>query len=347
MLEIKTIQDYYELSPHHQSAILKELKTKIRLEDWLRLQNEKRKRKRRLMVSSNIFLKRPEYVIEREDIVAKPRDGSDIHPSQIHKCVKKIWMDCSFIEMDVPVFQRDDSDGLVYDSNKEPVVVGTEKAMVPYYLLGEEYIDPRLQMIFDMGHAWHDKMQGYGARGAWGPKKNYRDEVAIDPDEKDEQGNIVNPRAEQYWIKGAVDGVLDPYLINVSGLGKVAIRVLHEYKTINSNGYKNLSKPKSDHMWQATIYSMALDVPIVVYVYTNKDNCQLADFPVPFDRNLWAKIEAKIRKVQHYVEGHIVPPWEETSAVLSPRECMECPYVKLCQPPQSAVKKLTAQARRR
>ena len=146
-----------------------------------------------------------------------------------------------------------------------------------------------------------------------------------------------------YWIKGHVDALIDPYVITVPGIGNVAIRIVHEYKTINSNGYRSLTnKPKSDHVWQATIYSMMLDAPIVVYIYTNKDNCQQADFPIPFDYNLWAKIEEKIRKIQYYVEAKMAPPWEETNAVLSPRECIECPYLKLCEPPQSAVQKLTA-----
>lgn len=346
MLEINTIQDFDNLNSHHRSAILKELKTKIRLEDWLRGQNNARNKRKRLRLA-NPKARAVEYVIEGTDKEVTARDGSDIHPSQITKCLKKIWMDCMDVEMDVPVYARDDNGRLVYadKGDPEPVITEYRRDRVPYYLLAEEYIEPRLQMIFDMGHAWHDVIQGYGKRGAWGPKKNYHEEVAIDPDASGVDGDIINSMAELYWIKGAVDAVISPYYLEVPGMGKVAIRVIHEYKTINSNGYSKLTKPKPDHMWQASIYSAVLDIPIVVYIYTNKDNCQMADFPVAFDHGLWQTIEAKIRKVQHLVNTNSVPDWSETSAVKNPRECAGCGYLKLCQPPQPEVAKLSARRR--
>jgi len=313
MIEIRSINDFLQLSEFHRSIILKELKTKIRLEDWLRALNDKKKR---VLRNSKTFRMACRKCEGKGDIVIVPRDGRDVHPSQIHKCLKKIWFDCNDV-----VVEREG--------------VPTK---VPYAEFAEEYIDPRLRMIFDMGHAWHDTMQGYGAKGAWCPKKSYRSEVEIDPDKK-KNGQAVHPMAEAYWIRGSADAVLDLYVINIPGLGEIGIRLIHEYKTINSNGYGRLTKPKSDHKWQATIYSVALDVPVVVYIYTNKDNCQLADFPISFDVMLWKKIEEKIEKVQYYTEQEGTPPWEETSAVLSPRDCTECPYQKLCNPPQAEAKR--------
>ncbi len=117
-------------------------------------------------------------------------------------------------------------------------------------------------------------------------------------------------------------------------MGQVSIRVIHEYKSINDNGYTNLKSPKVDHKWQASIYSRVFDVPIVVYLYINKDSNKLVDFPVPFDFELWTSIEQKIEKIQHYVNGQQVPPWEETSAVLKPKDCESCPYLRICNPPQ-------------
>ena len=111
------------------------------------------------------------------------------------------------------------------------------------------------------------------------------------------------------------------------------IRVIHEYKTINSNNYSKLTKPKSEHRWQATIYSAVFDAPIVVFLYVNKDNCQLADFTIPFDGGLWKEICDKIGVVQHYLGADRMPAWEHTSAVRNPSECSECPYRKVCKPP--------------
>ena len=324
MLEIRSIADFRSLPPVHQSSILKELKTKIRLEDWLRSLNDKKKNK----------LTKPIDVRCRNcggagTITLTPRNASDIHPSQLHKCVKKIWMDCSTVMVDFPVL----------DAKGNPTG-SVEQREVPYTEYAEGYIEPRLRIIFDIGHGVHDMFQGYGYRGAWGPGKNYQAEYKVDPDAKHADGTAVHPLAEAFWIRGAIDAVIDPYLIKeVPGLGPVAIRVIHEYKTINSNGYGRLTRPKADHKWQATIYAVAVDAPVIIFIYLNKDNSQFADFPVPVEPGMVAEIEKKIAKIQYYVEAGQCPPWEETASTENPYECQSCEYMRICNPPISGKKK--------
>jgi len=93
MLEIRTIDDFAALAPHHQSAILKELKTKMRLDDWLRAENKKRTERMR---SGEVI------TIPRKDLVIRARDGTDIHPSSITRCLKRVVMDCMTVPTDVP-----------------------------------------------------------------------------------------------------------------------------------------------------------------------------------------------------------------------------------------------------
>lgn len=298
MLMINTIADFYNLSEHHRIAILKALDTKTRLIDWL-----DKKAREPVRWHKHSFKGKCRECDGAGYYIHTPRDSRDIHPSQITKCIKKIWFDCT-------VSDQVDPDG-------DPI---------PFYVYSEEYVDPYLQMIFDIGHGIHDQFQTYGLKGAWGPA--YSVETEINPD----AGDL--PLAEVFWIRGSVDGLLTPYIIQVPGIGEVGVRVIHEYKSINDNGYTNLKSPKVDHKWQATIYSMVFNVPIVVYLYVNKDSMKLADFPVPFDFQLWQTIEQKIEKIQYYVDGRKVPPWEETSAVLKPKECESCPYLRLCNPPQ-------------
>lgn len=177
-------------------------------------------------------------------------------------------------------------------------------------------------------------MQSYGKGGAWGDSKLYHPEATIDPDAMTFDGQPVHELATQLWIKGHVDAVIDRYVIdNVPGIGPVSIRLVHEYKTINGNGYSKLTRPLAKHKMQATIYAAVFDIPIVVYFYTNKDDNKMADFPVPFDHTIWNEVVAKITQVQHYVNNGLVPPWELTSAVKNQAECMECGYRKTCQPP--------------
>lgn len=301
MLEINTISQFLELPTQLRDEIQKAIRAKDRLDNWLRSQNKR--------IGIDLPKMEPHWEtctrckpwgqpgwVWREE---HERDNSDIHPSQIDKCLKALWLSCSG-----------------YDEQLE------------------EIIDPRLRQLFDLGSAWHLVMQGYGKRGAWGDPALYHPESTIDPDATTFDDHPIHPLATQLWIKGHVDSVIDRYIIDhVPGIGPVSIRLIHEYKTINVNGYSKLTRPMAKHKMQATIYAAVFDIPIVVYFYTNKDDNKMADFPVPFDHTIWNEAVSKIVQVQSYVNSGQVPPWELTSAVKNQSECMECGYRKTCQPP--------------
>ena len=301
MLEINTVSEFLALPTPLRDEVQKAIRAKDRLDNWLRSQNKRVDSAPKKMephwepCRSCKKWDQPGWVWKEEH----ERDNSDIHPSQIGKCMKALWFACAGY-----------ADQL------------------------EEFIEPRLQMIFDIGSLWHLIMQGYGSRGAWGPKERYQAEVPIDPDATTFDGHPVHPVAAHYWIKGHVDAVVDKYEIeHVPGIGPMSIRLVHEYKTINSNQYSKLLRPKPEHKYQATIYAAVLDIPIVVYMYTNKDDCKTADFPVPFDHTIWNEVVTKISQVQHYVNNNETPPWELTSAVSNSAECESCGFRKACQPP--------------
>ena len=311
MLELNTIADFQALPMGVQQEVQKALRTKDRLEDFLRTLNKKTGE---AIKPSDVarWEKCTHCVAEQPGVCRhcqkwgqpgwvwreQGRDDSDIHPSQINKCLKLLWYSCN-----------------------------------GYVDQLEEFVDPKLRMIFDMGHAWHDTVQRYGKSGAWCSPEYYHPEAAIDPKAVAYDGTPVLPLAYKYWIRGSADAVIDKYIVpNVPGLGDVSLRIVHEYKTINSNGYSKLTRPKPEHKWQATIYSAVFNVPMVVYLYTNKDNCQIADFPVPFDYTIWNEVVKKIEKVQQWTEAKQLPVWEETSATQNPAECRECGYRKICAP---------------
>lgn len=301
MLEIRTINDFQNLGGAHQQEILKAVRTKDRLDAYLMSLNKKVKIEPHWRPCSCDQGKckkcHPQHPGWRW-WEPKERDNSDIHPSQIDKCLKYLVMCCAgFAEQH------------------------------------EEQVNPQLRMIFDIGHAWHETIQNYGLKGAFCEPQFYRPEVPIDPDQVTHDGHPALPIAHQYWIRGSADAVIDRYEISTPGLGPVALRLIHEYKTINASNYGKLTRPKPEHKKQATIYSAVFDVPLVVYLYTNKDNCQTADFPVPFDNSIWAEIVQKIDKVQSYVNTEQPVPWNETSAQIAPTECMNCGLRKVCNPP--------------
>jgi CRISPR/Cas system-associated exonuclease Cas4 (RecB family) len=294
MLEVMTVGDFMALPQLQQEEIQKALRVRDRLDKWLEGLNGKRP----ALLQAEwkpCRLCSPEYP---GWVLHEPRNDSDIHPSQVHKCMKKLWFDCA--------------------------------GFAPQ---AEEFIEPRLRRTFDLGHAWHHTVQSYGRAGAWGPKEYYHEEVEIDPDKLGPDGEPTLPLANRLWIRGSADAVIDRYILpNVPTLGDVAVRMVHEYKTINSNGFTNLKRPKPEHKWQAMIYAAVFNVPLVCYLYLNKDTSAQIDYPLPFDQVLWQKIEQKLLKVRYYIEADQMPPWEETAAVLDPAECKQCGYFKICQP---------------
>ncbi len=300
MLVIRTIADFRSLSQPHQVEIQQALRTKERLEEWLVGLNRKRPPAPPSMHPGWLRCKgcmdSPGWVPLRE------RNNADIHPSQVNACVKAIWYACS---------------GFTDPKSGE---------LVPYANFLEKNIPAKLRMIFDLGHAWHHTVQGYGESGAWGDC-GYKAEIEIDPDD-DKQ-----PIAQRYWIRGSLDAELDHYIVTTPSLGQVSIRVIHEYKTISSGGYTKLTKPKPEHKWQAMMYAAVRDVPLLVFLYINKDNSQLADYVIPFDDMLWQEIALKIDTVQYWADQGQPPPWELTSAVKDKAECRECGFRKICNPP--------------
>lgn len=180
---------------------------------------------------------------------------------------------------------------------------------------GQEKPDTRKQLTFALGHAVHDMFQSYGEAGAWGPI--YKREVPISGDFQE--------LAEDLMLEGSADAenILSvdipdsPYIYEVG--------LVHEYKSIKTELFDKLTRPKPEHQLQATVYSAVLNRPVVVYLYFSKNDSNLADFPVEFKPDTWHTIERKAGLVlEHYESG--IPPKGETGF-----HCQECPYVLGCQ----------------
>ena len=216
MITVHSIADYYNLPEAQRTSLQYSIKTAERLDDWLRQRNSQpptpHKPKDHWVRCKHCIdhvglcsckAEGHEGWVETEE-----RDNSGVHPSGVTDCLKKLYYACS---------------GKANEHHR--------------------FVDPTLQKIFDMGHAWHHVMQEfYGKKGAWGPPENYHPEVGIDPSE-----DGVWALGKQYWIRGHVDALLDDYRVNIAGMGEVSVRVVHEYKTIGSAGYKKLTKPKLEH----------------------------------------------------------------------------------------------------
>src|SRR5688572_8812944 len=131
----------------------------------------------------------------------------------------------------------------------EPRLPGIHPSQLPHPCLlktynemigkeAKEKIEARTMLIFDLGHSVHDMLQTYGKQGAWGP--HYEAEVRLSKD--------LQELSEELMLEGHADAenilILDdipdsPYIYEVG--------LVHEYKTINSNGFEKLTRPKPEH----------------------------------------------------------------------------------------------------
>ncbi len=302
---ISSIQQFLTLTPEQQGDILRNIKTKEKLEEFLEKRNDKKKRGGSYSFACGNCEGKGEIEVEE-------RNNNDLHASAIHSCKKRLLYDIK---------------GMSY--------------------LAVIRNSPRLQLIFDHGSYLHEMLQGYGARGAWCPKENYKAEMKILPNEEEaiRKGQPVLPLAIQYQVRSSVDAIL--WGVEVPGvrdIGTVTINIVHEYKSISSRGYDYLRAPKPAHLQQASIYSALYDIPIVVFVYYSKDDDRIMDFPCRFDPFLWAEVEHKITDVLSYKDSEEEMPWEKTSAHSDPEECYgklrdgeqimsPCPYYATCKPP--------------
>lgn len=167
--------------------------------------------------------------------------------------------------------------------------------------------------IFDIGTAVHDMLQRFGKEGAWG--EYYKAEVAIGETEL----------AKSLMIEGHADADNIIVIDDIPGAPIFEVGVVHEYKTINNAGFDGLKgKPKPGHVQQATIYSACLDRPVVVYLYFNKDNSNLQDFPIAYQPEVWEKMSQKVLAVKNAIETGTPPPGSVGY------DCSQCAYVYQC-----------------
>ncbi|TXH10929.1 MAG: hypothetical protein E6R04_03945 [Spirochaetes bacterium] len=216
----------------------------------------------------------------------------------------------------------------------EPRLPGIHPSQLPHPCMLKIYFEligapssgsfeARLQLIFDLGHAVHDMFQSYGKSGAWGPI--YTPEATI--------SQTLQEKSEQLMIEGHADAenVLTVDIPGSSVLYEVG--VIHEYKTMNNRNFEKLTQPKPEHKVQAMVYAACLNRPVVAYLYFNKDNQNLADFPVQFNTDLWVQIEAKALIILDAFKKKEPPPGSTGF------HCQQCQFVLTCPAYKQSLKK--------
>jgi CRISPR/Cas system-associated exonuclease Cas4 (RecB family) len=178
-----------------------------------------------------------------------------------------------------------------------------------------DHIDPRLRRIFDTGTMIHLQLQDYlkqiAARSDG--TERFTDEKPIFPS--------TSKAADILDIISTTDG---EYEI----IGDDNVRWILEIKSINTDEFKSMSKPKEEHVVQSNVYMGCLDIPVSLVLYYDKNTSSMAEYLVKFDSVLWAAVMAKINYVRATVMEDNEPPQEPGF------HCRTCPYAYVCKPPK-------------
>ena len=157
---------------------------------------------------------------------------------------------------------------------------------------------PRNRRILDTGTAIHCQLQLYLAEVARRRKKTetFEKEALISPE--------TNQVADVLDLSGHTDGI---YTITLPHL---EVRFGIEIKSINDAGFKATKSVHPEHAVQGTIYQACLDLPVMLFLYYNKNDSNMAEFLQVFDYAVWEEVKSKVNVVREYVYKKTLPPQE-------------------------------------
>jgi CRISPR/Cas system-associated exonuclease Cas4 (RecB family) len=176
--------------------------------------------------------------------------------------------------------------------------------------------EPRMRALLDTGSAVHAQLQAYLeeiTRRSDGVE-SFEPEAVVDPD--------TNEVADSMDLSGHTDG---KYMVITPDM---RLRFGIELKTINAAGYEKTSSPHPEHLTQGTIYQKALDLPVMVFVYYNKNDSSMVEYAHVFDQNCWDAVVCKLDWVREHAMRD-EPPERENGW-----HCTNCKYRKVCKPPR-------------
>ena len=161
-------------------------------------------------------------------------------------------------------------------------------------------IDAALANIFHTGNFIHLKWQLAGLTEGWLAKV----EVPL--------------HDEENRLKGTMDGIL----FDGSGF---------EFKTINSNGYRNVMQygPKKEHVLQTHAYMFLTGIKDFSVVYENKDNGEWRELRVKRDEKVIEEVRKHLIQLNMHINERLLPPVLDECKKREGKY-LRCPYKDSC-----------------
>tara|TARA_B100000131_G_scaffold45449_1_gene40638 strand:- start:12025 stop:12747 length:723 start_codon:yes stop_codon:yes gene_type:complete len=174
------------------------------------------------------------------------------------------------------------------------------KRAIWYDRIGEDpesRIPPDLRMLFDMGHALHDMLQTKLEKEF----DSFKAEVPVASEELNMFGHCDGVFRDEEWVL--------------------------EIKTVGESVYRNLTKPKIEHVYQVHCYMYALDIPRCQLLYVNRATGAMRNMKVHFQTSVWEKVCEIMKFVEDHVKEGSEPPRQISKWV-----CRSCKFLHACEP---------------
>lgn len=217
-------------------------------------------------------------------------------------------------------------------------------------------IDPRIQRIFENGHSMHDRWKNYlestGALyGCW-MCENWT--AHSEPVIYGKESKLGIPRPEkcscgankfryievgffdeETWWGGHTDAIVGLAVISArfKGMPKQDDFIVVDFKSMRTEDFQCLHKPKPEHITQIQIYMHLSGLNYGKFIYENKNDQSVKEFLVERDQPF-----IDVKRAEAINLKHILTTLKDGKRVLPPRahpdkntfECRYCKYKNYC-----------------
>lgn len=150
--------------------------------------------------------------------------------------------------------------------------------------LGKGTVKARSRRIFDNGHSTEGRWQRYLLQAGLAQCKT------------DEDRAIEIPHVK---IRGHLDNIV------VNPLTKE--KFVWEFKTINTDAFKELKQAQSDHIMQTHCYMFATGIFQCIIMYEDKNDQSVKQYQIKFNPEIWRSIETRLLNIIKLVEEKTLP----------------------------------------
>jgi len=101
-----------------------------------------------------------------------------------------------------------------------------------------------------------------------------------------------------------------------------------DIKSMNSMIFRNLTEPKEENVAQLQLYLHYFKIPKGILLYVNKDNQELKEFIISYDKKTALNLLASLSDLREKINSEIIPP--RLSDYPDNWQCRYCQFKEVC-----------------